>query len=266
MAEWCCYNTTFIIILFLCLFMHLTAIKKLGLSDGEIKVYEVLLNKGASPLNVIHESTGIERRNIYDILNKLIERGLVTYINENKRRKFHISNPNKLINYIEEKESELGKIKEEIQKDLPPLIKQFNARRESPTVEVYRGEEGLKAVWEDFLNYPDLYWIGAGRYIPKQLPNWFSYWNKKRIKKKVVWHNLLRAELKPETTVMEYEEVKFLPPEFSKNPTVIGIYGDNTINTWSIKGSYFTVLIKDKALAENYKAYFKYLWEHAAEE
>jgi sugar-specific transcriptional regulator TrmB len=244
--------------------MDISIIKKLGLSDGEVKVYDVLLNKGSSPLNVIHESTGIERRNIYDILNKLIERGLVTYIVENRKRKFHISHPNQLIHYIEEKESELGKLKEDISKELPPLIAQFNSRREYPTVEIYRGEEGLKAVWEETLNYPELYWIGAGRYIPKQMPVWFNYWNKKRIKKKVVWHNLLRYELKKETKQMPYEEMKFLPEEFSKNPTVIGIYGDNTINVWASKGFYFVVLVKDKAMAENYIAYHKYLWDHVA--
>ena len=59
--------------------------------------------------------------------------------------------------------------------------------------------------------------------------------------------------------------MKFLPEEFSKNPTVIGIYGDNTINVWASKGFYFVVLIKDKAMAENYIAYFKYLWDHVAE-
>jgi sugar-specific transcriptional regulator TrmB len=244
--------------------MEQETMRKLGLSEGEIKVYEVLLHRGNSPINSIHESTGIERRNIYDILNKLIERGLVTYISENGRRTFNISHPNKLINYVEEKESELVKLKEEISKELPPLVKQFNTRRAIPSVEVYRGEEGIKATWEDSLNYPELYWIGAGRYIPKQMPNWFNYWNKKRIKKKVYWHNLLRWELKEETKVMPFEEIKFLPEEFSKNPTVTGIYGDNTIYVWAKKNFYFTVLIKDKELAENNKAYHKYLWENIA--
>ena len=53
--------------------MTLEILRKIGLSEGEIKVYNALLDLGTSSLNQIHEKTGIERRNIYDILNKLIE-------------------------------------------------------------------------------------------------------------------------------------------------------------------------------------------------
>ena len=68
--------------------MELTNLTELGLTDGQIRVYSAILELGNPNLNSIHEKTGIERRNIYDILNKLIERGLVTYINENNRRIF----------------------------------------------------------------------------------------------------------------------------------------------------------------------------------
>ena len=61
-----------------------TALKKVGLSNGEIEIYEILLDSGLLPVGKVHEKSRIERRNIYDILNKLIERGLVTYIIENK--------------------------------------------------------------------------------------------------------------------------------------------------------------------------------------
>ena len=56
--------------------MQLELLRKIGLSEGEVKIYTALLDLGLSPINKIHERTGIERRNIYDILNKLIERGL----------------------------------------------------------------------------------------------------------------------------------------------------------------------------------------------
>ena len=81
-------------------YMKLDVLKKVGISEGEIKVYSALLDTGKSPVNIIHEKVGMERRNIYDILNKLIERGLVTYITENKRRLFQVSHPNKIIEYI----------------------------------------------------------------------------------------------------------------------------------------------------------------------
>jgi len=244
--------------------MDLTFLKKLGLSDGEIKVYTALLSFGASRLNKIHESTGIERRNIYDILNKLIEKGLVSYINENKTRLFNVSNPEKIIQYINEKETNIQVIKKEAELILPEISQKINSRREEIYAEIFRGGEGMKAVFEDALNYPEIYWIGGGRYMPKQYPTWTAYWTKKRIKKKVMVHYLARHELKDEIKQpYQYEEMKFLPPEFSKSPTVIGIYGDKVVN-YLFGGTVLATVTKSKELAESYKAYYKYLWDHVA--
>ena len=243
--------------------MALEILRKIGLSDGEIKVYSALVNLGASPLSKIHEKTGIERRNIYDILNKLIERGLVTYIEENKRRLFQISHPNKLIGYIEEKKHELDKTKEEIEKEMPSIIEQFKFKKPEINAEIYRGTEGVKAVWEDTLNYKEVYWIGSGRYVPKKLPHFFANWNKRRIKLKVKWFNLMRYELRKEVKSMQYEEIRFLPKEFSGNPTFIAVYGNKIVN-FIFSNYSFAFVIENKEIAENYKRYHKYIWDNVA--
>ena len=80
------------------------------------------------------------------------------------------------------------------------------------------------------ISMKSVFWIGSGRYVPKKFPHWFQRWNNRRIKLKVKWRNLLRYELKQEVKAMPYEFVKFLPEEFSGNPTVIGIYGNKVVN------------------------------------
>ena len=87
--------------------MSLEILEKIGLSKGEIKIYESLVDLGSATINHIHQKTGIERRNIYDILNKLIEKGLISYTNENKHRVFQCTNPKKIISYIQEKQDAL---------------------------------------------------------------------------------------------------------------------------------------------------------------
>lgn len=238
-------------------------LRKLGLSPGEIKIYSALLNLGSSPLNKIHERTGIERRNIYDILNKLIERGLVTYITENKRKVFQISPPKNLIGYLENKEKDLESLKSDLSHHLPELNSKYQFKRTAISAEVYRGEEGIKAVWEDMLNFKDTYWIGSGRYIPKRFPGWFANWNRRRIEKKIWWHNLLRQEMRPEKISFEFEKARFLPKEFSKNPAVICIYGHKVIN-FTYGKDLFAFVVENQELAENYRSYHRYLWEKAA--
>ncbi|MBS3086488.1 hypothetical protein J4422_02195 [Candidatus Pacearchaeota archaeon] len=239
------------------------SLRKIGLSEGEIKVYMALLNLGASPVNRIHEKTGIERRNIYDILNKLVERGLVSYITENKRKSYGISHPNKIVGYIEEKKHDLEKSKQEVSKDIPYLIEKFNSKKVEINAEVYRGDEGIKAVWEDMLNYKEIHWIGSGRYVPKRFPYFFDNWNRRRIKKKIRFINLIRYELKKEVKPLALEKLKFLPKEFSGNPTVICTYGNKVVN-FLYGENLFAFLIESKELADNYRKYHKYLWNKIA--
>ena len=105
------YNTIFLNSL-VCtiLVMELKELHELGLSDGEIRVFTAVLELGNSSLNRIQEKTGIERRNIYDILNKLIGRGLVSYTIERGKRTFQCTHPNKILEEIGAKQVAMEKI------------------------------------------------------------------------------------------------------------------------------------------------------------
>ena len=245
--------------------MALEFLRKIGLSEGEIKVYSALLNEGLSPVNRIHEKTGIERRNIYDILNKLIEKGVISYIVENKRRLFQVSHPSKLVGYIEERKNELEETKKETELQIPSILQKFNFKKPKINAEIFRGEEGVKAVWEDMLNYKVIRFIGSGRYVPKKFPGWFVSFNKRRIKKGVLWLNLMRCEMKKEIKKsFPLEKIKYLPKEFSVNPVAICIFGDKVIN-FLLGKEFFAFVIESKELAENYKKYYRYLWDKLGE-
>jgi len=239
--------------------MDLTILRRAGLSDGEIKLYKALLDLGNSPINKIHERTGMERRNIYDILNKLIEKGLVIYIDENKRRTFNLSHPKKIISYLEEKKDEINNTENSISKVLPSMVEKFNSSKTEINAEIFRGGEGIKAVWEDMLNYKELRWLGSGNYVPCKFPVFFANWNKRRNKKKIESFHLFRNEMRGKM-IKDIGHVKFLPREFSGNPTFTTIYG-NKVAQFLIGESLFAFVIESKELSENYRRYHKYLWK-----
>ncbi len=243
----------------------LDILRKVGLSEGEIKVYESLLNIGSASTNRIHENTGIERRNIYDILNKLIERGLVNYIDENKRRTFKLSNPRALIGYLEEKKKQIDTIEINVKKELSSIMSKFQEHKSSVNAEAYRGAEGVKAVWEDMLNYKEIYWIGSGNYVPDKFPAFFEAWSKRRIEKKVFIYHLFRHEKIKFAPKKSLQKKKALPVEFSGNPTPTAIFGNKVAN-FLLGKDLFAFVIESKELSENYKAYHKYLWDHVAKE
>lgn len=243
--------------------MFKNTLNSIGLSKGEILVYTKLLDLGKSPVSKIHEKTGIERRNIYDILNKLIEKGLITYAVENKKKLYEVSHPKKIIGYLEEKKLELDRTKKEVEKEIPDILKKYKLMRSKINTETYTSVEGVKVVWEDMLNHKEILWIGSGRYVPDQLPYFFTHWNRKRVKSKIKMFNLIRNELRGKIKKLGFEFIKFLPKEFSVNPAVVCIYGNKVVN-FSFEKEFFAFVIENKKIAENYKKYHKYLWDKVA--
>lgn len=243
--------------------MNTEPFRKAGLSVGEIKIYQALLDLGTTSTNKIHEKTGIERRNIYDILNKLIERGLVTYIDENKRRTFQLSHPKALIGYLEEKKKQIDLTEQDVLQELPAIISKFESKKSEIRAETFRGAEGIKAVWEDMLNYKEIRWLGSGYYVPDKFPAFFQQWNKRRAEKKILTIHLFREDKIKIVSKKLFPHARFLPAEFNGNPTVTVIFG-NKVAQFLFGENLFVFVIESKELAENYWAYHTYLWEKVA--
>jgi HTH-type transcriptional regulator, sugar sensing transcriptional regulator len=240
--------------------MELKELHTLGLTNGEIKVYSAVLTTGNSSINQIHEKTGLERRGIYDIINKLIEKGLISYTEERKKKTYQTIPINKLKTQIQEKQEELNSLKHK----LPEIEKTFLSAKPKTRFEIFRGKEGIKTIFEDMLKQKNIYIIGGGFYLVKELPHFWPQYNERRIKAKCKWHNLVINELKnkiPETKLVNY---KILPEEFSGNSIAIIIY-ENKVVQLSWLEEKFAILIENKQIAENYKKYHKYLWEKVAE-
>lgn len=239
-------------------------LRKMGLSEGEIKVYDALLWLGLSSTNDIHERIRIERRSIYDILNKLIGRGLVTYMEENKKKKFQLADPSKLVSYLEEKKASIDNLKIQVEQELPKIKSIFKEHKPKIFTEIYRGQEGIKTIWQEMLMFKEIRWLGSGNYVPKRMPAFWQHWNKQRLKKKIISLHLFRDEIRA-SLIPNVGKVKFLPPEFSGNPTVIAIFGNKVVN-FLFGEEMLGFVIESKELADNYRTYHQYLWEYVARE
>ena len=59
-------------------------LKEFGLTETEEKVYLSLLKQGTSLASDIIKKTQLHRTTIYDVLERLISKGFVSYIIQNK--------------------------------------------------------------------------------------------------------------------------------------------------------------------------------------
>src|SRR3989344_5880538 len=122
-------------------------LEKLGLTKNESKVYLALLDLGLTSSKNIINKTNLHRQIVYDSLNLLIEKGLVSYIIQANRKYFKVNDPKNFLEYFNKKQEEIEREKEEFKKILPKLeIKQV---KEEQGATVYEGNKGIKSLLDD---------------------------------------------------------------------------------------------------------------------
>ena len=80
----------------------------LGLTETESLVYTALLNEGLSPASKIIRRLQLHRATVYDVLERLAEKGVVSSIIKDGKRYYEASHPEKFIDLIEEEKKALA--------------------------------------------------------------------------------------------------------------------------------------------------------------
>src|SRR3989344_5981784 len=118
-------------------------LQELGLNKRESICYTALLELGSSKMGAIVKKTEIPSSKIYEILDKLIDKGLVSYVKIGKIKHYQASDPKNLLNYIDEK-------KKKIEEILPQLLlKQKLSTKQG--VEMFEGQKALFSLFTDLI-------------------------------------------------------------------------------------------------------------------
>ncbi len=239
------------------------ALKKFGLSEKESKVYLTNLELGETTASDISIKSNIPRTLVYDLLEKLIKEGLVSYSIKKAKKHFVAADPSELVRIIKEKETTLRKV-------LPSLFSiQKSKISKRPRVEIYEGKEGMKTVMDNILRSGAKEFLGYGssRSSYEIIPGFMQDWHKNRIKQKmimkVIYNNTeqTREKIRKLKSSLKYTLYKLMPIEL-ESPTATVIYGNKVVfQSWTKEP--FAVEIESEQLAENQKRYFYELWKLA---
>jgi len=227
-----------------------------GLSKNESKVYLTLLKLGKAKPGTITQDSGVHRRNVYDALERLLQKGLVSFILEGKRKIYRAENPSRLIQIARTRESELSSI-------IPKLEALHKVKREPYEAKLYIGKAGLKAVMDDQIAVGKDIWIfGSHSRVEERLKYYFPQFEKKRVKKKIKVRLVLdeTARNRPATR-LPLVRARFLPSKFM-SPMSTNIYGDR-IAIINYTEPVLITLIKNQKLADSYRKFFKLMWSAA---
>ena len=90
--------------------MNLEILEQIGLTKTEIKIYLALLKLGQTTTTNIVREAEIHASKVYEFLDKLIQKGLVSYVIKSNKKYFTAASPVFLKEFMREKEN---KIKEQ---------------------------------------------------------------------------------------------------------------------------------------------------------
>ena len=244
-------------------------LEKIGLTQGESKIYLALLVVGQSTTGPIVEKSGVSTSKTYKILKRLESKGLVSYITKNNVAHWSPANPQRILDLLEEQEQEIQEKKREVKNSLPSLMKKIDSLREKQQAEVYIGMKGMISVFNDETNYLKEnsneinYVIGITSITKPKFLDFFRRIENKRNNLKIKRKYLFGENAKGSQAWIEkskYCEIKYL--NYPDSPVSINIYGNTSfVNILNDEPIFF--VIKSEEVANSFKEYFKILWKIA---
>jgi len=234
------------------------ALKEYGLSDKEIKVYVALLSLGSINLQEIAKKLDFPRTTVYNTLNYLYEKGLVSKIIKKNITFFEATDPKKLVDKLNQR-------KRLIENVLPNLEILKKSVKESSSIEIYEGSKGLFTVLSDVFNKKQqTYYFGSYSLSLEVLKHQPEHFRTIRLERKIpakIVMDRQNEETFHKETYKKITEIKFLD-SLKDFPCMVFIYGER-VALYTLKGDLVGIIIKNKEVSQAMKLVFDMYWNIA---
>jgi len=237
--------------------MKTEALEEVGLSRTEAKVYLALLDLGSGQAGEITKKSEVNRTNVYDALERLIAKGLVTFIISANRKIFQPVNPERLKEILKEKDDKLNLVIDDLQT-------RFSSNKSEEEAIIFKGQKGIKSIFQDILEEKkELFVYGAESKFAEMFPAYQKEWNlqraKLKINLKIIYNEKVRKKKKQEN--LKFIQMKFISEDYDFPSTII-IYSEKVVTiVWA--ETPFGFMIKSKEVVKSNKNFFDILWKTA---
>jgi sugar-specific transcriptional regulator TrmB len=116
----------------------------LGFSESEINTYLGLIKHGSLTASDLAKYMGLSRQTVYEAVDALSIRALVTTVEHEGKRFYRAEHPEKLLSYAKRREEEICQQVRDLAGEVPSLEMQMSGER--PIVKMYEGREGVLAI------------------------------------------------------------------------------------------------------------------------
>lgn len=234
-------------------------LESIGLNKNEIVIYIDLIKQPNSSALEISKRTKIHRSNTYDSLRKLIEKGFVIESLKEKKRIFQAIDPEKIKDYLRQKEREFDVIL--------PHLKNFSQTNYDPgNISIGEGTFAAREALQELLksNEP-IYVFGASQEAIETFGEGFlKDFHKNRIRKKIpMLHIYNKSAIKRIKLLnkLKLTEARYLSEHYNTIAST-NVCGD-TVIFFIFARPLMVITLRNKEIADAYKRYFELMWKFA---
>jgi len=237
----------------------------LGFSQKEASVYLALLELGKRTVTPVARMANINRTTVYDILDSLAAKGLVSVSGKEPLQEYVAESPEKILSMVE---TQIKKDQANLQQaqNLIPQLKSLHNVTDRPKVMFYEGKQGMEQVYGDTLTSHETILAYANvNEMHAAMPDYFPKYYQRRTKKGIHIRAIIpsnKAGIERVNKDKEEARESALVPEnkvyFSPE---INIY-DNKIMIASWKEK-LGIIIESKEIATAMKTIYELAWAEA---
>lgn len=251
--------------------MSFRELKKIGLTDGEIKVYEALLELGEATKTKLAKKSEVSPSKIYDITDRLIRKGIISSVRKCGVMHFKAADPNRLNDFIKKKEEEIDNEKKIVNNILPTLMAKYQESEGDIDIDVFYGWDGLKTAFltlENSMGKKDVsYVFGASVGLSPKQGDIFWKQHQARVEKRgfkvmIIFNEDMKKGRKQRHEYYDnhpIHEIRYLHQETMNE---FYIYKKHVLIFISLKKP-IGILIKNKETVDAFKKFFETMWKTA---
>lgn len=234
----------------------ITELKSIGLEENPARVYLACLELGRATVFELAQHSGVKRTSIYNYVEELKNRHLISEIKESGRLLYTPESPETLLRNERERMAQIESM-------LPELMGIYSLPGNKPKVKYYEGESGiLRAYSEMFDNTETIYGYSDYEKMFTSLPE-DKLWPlaQRRINNNQKFYCLAKdgpqGRLVQSKDDEQLRETRFIPN--IELDTEINIYG-NKVLLVSFRRPYAAVIVEDRAIAMSLKSIWQINW------
>lgn len=227
------------------------SLQEIGFTKYESKIYLTLLSSGSMSAGDLAKKIGLHRRTVYDLLDRMIEKGIVAFVVEEGVKKYLAVDAKILLEILDKKRQSLISI--------IPQLNLLNSSNEQESVSMFKGQSGVRRIFEQQLaDKKTVYIISGPQMASNYLKFFIDYYTNRRIERRI---KLKIIYFGKDEQKVPLAEVRTLPKQYISS-AAINIWGDKVaIILWQDKP--FAILIRSKGVARSYLKHFNFLWSMA---